>query len=319
MQSNIAPASIAAAETEAQKRRRQRQERILNRGSDRLGRIKDTFGAVQEESDTSEMDMVGGHELRTAASGLQADAAAHVAGISLDSLSDAGATPKPRRRAGNLGRKARLEAVDASESRGSRFGAAPGHSAEPSGAGGVQAGGSAVSGSDIDDSLLDDTSMDAIADPGAEPAPPAGLFAVRRFSARGLSRALAKLAPVACVFVYGVSREARYERFVGINKDDVHVKWSGLLAARPDSRLEEWASGNFLFWYLLLLEVAIYSAYFVLSSDGQARTMARQTRSMLAQIPGMPEWAIVLLSAGSRIADSLSILLFLTAVSIVLT
>ncbi|KAJ2401470.1 hypothetical protein GGI10_006035, partial [Coemansia sp. RSA 2530] len=156
----------------------------------------------------------------------------------------------------------------------------------------------------------------AIADASADTLASGAFLPARRFSAVGLSRAIVKLLPVVGVFVYGVSREARYERFVGDNQDDVRAKWTGLLRARPDSRLEEWASGNYLFWYLLLLELLIYGAYFLLY-DGRARP--RQTSSLLAQIPGMPDWPFVLFSATSRIADSLSILLFLTAFSIALT
>ncbi|KAJ1958881.1 hypothetical protein GGI12_004634, partial [Dipsacomyces acuminosporus] len=107
-----------AVETEAQRRRRLRQERILNRGSDRLNRIKGTFSKVQDEAGKVEMGVVGGHELKTAvplpASSVKEaaeESASHVAGISLDSVSDSqsnseAAAPKPRRRVGNLGRKA---------------------------------------------------------------------------------------------------------------------------------------------------------------------------------------------------------------------
>ncbi|KAJ2030286.1 hypothetical protein IWW57_001260 [Coemansia sp. S610] len=309
-----APASTTATnETEAQRRRRVRQERILNRGGDRLGRIRETLGAAQEEADKCDLDIVGGHELKTEA------AAAHVAGISLDLLNEAstaaGVAPKPRRRAGNLGRKARL---DAGEDSIPRFASATasGPSSDPGEDSSAPAARPVVHGADIDSTPLRDIADEAIADASADTLASGALLPARRFSAVGLSRAIVKLLPVVGVFVYGVSREARYERFVGDNQDDVRAKWTGLLRARPDSRLEEWASGNYLFWYLLLLELLIYGAYFLLS-DGRARP--RQTSSLLAQIPGMPDWPFVLFSATSRIADSLSILLFLTAFSIALT
>ncbi|KAJ2064228.1 hypothetical protein GGI17_001113 [Coemansia sp. S146] len=307
-----APAlNTASSETEAQRRRRVRQERILNRGGDRLGRIRETLGAAQEEADKSDLGIVGGHELKTEA------ATAHVAGISLDLLDETNAAaPKPRRRAGNLGRKARLDAGDMSEESIPRFASSSGPSSDPGEDSSVPIARSAARGADIDGTPLLDIAEDAIADPCTDTLP-SGLFvSARRFSAVGLSRAVFKLFPVVGVFVYGIIREARYERFVGDNKDDVRAKWMWLLTARPDSRLEEWASGNYLFWYLLLLELLIYGAYFLLS-DGRARP--RQTGSLLAQIPGMPDWPFVLLSATNRIADSLSILLFLTAFSIAFT
>ncbi|KAJ2500704.1 hypothetical protein IWW47_003192 [Coemansia sp. RSA 2052] len=313
----------SSGETEVQRRRRLRQERILNRGGDRLGRIRDTLGAAQEEADKVELGVVGGHELKTEAS------AAHVAGISLDLLDDeaSAAAAKPRRRAGNLGRKARLEAGDMSDGSGLLAFASASASAPAS----VSASGlnsdmgedssaptirPAASRADVDGTPLLDVAEEAIADPGAEVLPTGSLMSGRRFSAAGLSRAIVKLVPVVGVFVYGVNREARYERFVGDSKDDVRAKWTGLLTARPDSQLEEWASGNYLFWYLLILELLIYGAYFLLS-DG--RTRPRQSSSMLAQIPGIPSWPFVLLSAANRIADSLSVLLFLTGLSILLT
>ncbi|KAJ2344163.1 hypothetical protein GGH92_004603 [Coemansia sp. RSA 2673] len=311
-----APASnTASSETEAQRRRRVRQERILNRGGDRLGRIRETLGAAQEEADKSDLGIVGGHELKTEA------VAAHVAGISLDLLDDAnapaaGAAPRPRRRAGNLGRKARLDAGDIGEESMPRFASSSGPSSDPGEDSSVPMARSSARGADIDGTPLLDIAEDAIADPCTDTLPSGLFMSARRFSAVGLSRATFKLFPVVGVFVYGIIREARYERFVGDSKDDVHAKWTWLLKARPDSRLEEWASGNYLFWYLLLLELLIYGAYFLLS-DGRARP--RQTSSLLAQIPGMPDWPFVLLSATNRIADSLSILLFLTAFSIALT
>ncbi|KAJ2828621.1 hypothetical protein FBU31_002878 [Coemansia sp. 'formosensis'] len=313
-----APTSnTASGETEAQRRRRVRQERILNRGGDRLGRIRETLGAAQEEADKSDLGIVGGHELKT-----ETVATTHVAGISLDSLDEpnaaAGAALKPRRRAGNLGRKARLEAGNTSEDSATRLlsASASGVSSDPGDDISAPIARPAVRGADIDGTPLRDVVEDAIADPCTDTLP-SGLFvSARRFSAIGLSRAVVKLVPVVGLFVYGINREARYERFVGDNKDDVRAKWTGLLTARPDSRLEEWASGNYLFWYLLILELLIYGAYFLLS-DGRARP--RQRSSLLAQIPGMPDWPFVLLSATNRIADSLSILLFLTAFSIALT
>ncbi|KAJ2492053.1 hypothetical protein IWW37_001767 [Coemansia sp. RSA 2050] len=313
-----APASITATnETEAQRRRRLRQERILNRGGDRLGRIRETLGAAQEEASKRDLDIVGGHELKTGAS------AAHVAGISLDLLDEAstaaGAAPKPRRRAGNLGRKARLDACDVGDNSIPRFATVPasGPSSDLSEDNSAPMARPAARGADINSTPLRDTAEEAIADDASTDTLPSGVFfPARRFSAVGLSRAIVKLLPVVLVFVYGANREAGYERFVGDSKDDVRAKWTGLLRARPDSRLEEWASGNYLFWYLLLLELLIYGAYFLLS-DGRARP--QQTGSLLAWVPGMPDWLFVLLSATSRIADSLSILLFLTAFSIALT
>ncbi|KAJ2741821.1 hypothetical protein GGI20_004916 [Coemansia sp. BCRC 34301] len=296
-------------ETEAQRRRRARQERILNRGSDRLGRIRDTLGAAQEEANKVELGVVGGHELKTEA----VTSAAHVAGISLDLFDeDEAATAKPRRRAGNLGRRAMLE------DRGHLFEPASASSpnSDPGGDSSVPTIRPTAGGADSDGTPLLEAAEEAIADPGADPLPAGSFMCARRFSVAGLSRAAVKLAPVVGVFVYGINREARYERFVGDSKDDVRAKWAGLLTARPDSRLEEWASGNYLFWYLLILELLFYGAYFLLS-DGRARP--RQTNSILAQIPGIPGWPFVLLSAGNRIADSLSVLLFLTAFSILLT
>ncbi|KAJ2908563.1 hypothetical protein GGI21_002759, partial [Coemansia aciculifera] len=217
-----ASASNITAETEVQRRRRMRQERILNRGGDRLGRIKDTLGAAQEEEDKIALGVVGGHELKTEA---------HVAGISLDLLDEASAAKPLRRRAGNLGRKARLEAGDMSSDSGPRIAPTSGEESSVP----------VITPTDTD------VAEEAIADPGADVLSAGPFMSTRRFSAVGLSRAIVKLIPVLGVFVYGINREARYERFVGYNKDDVHAKWTGLLAARPDSRLEEWASGNHLF------------------------------------------------------------------------
>ncbi|KAJ1839901.1 hypothetical protein LPJ73_006601, partial [Coemansia sp. RSA 2703] len=226
--------SATGTESEAQRRRRLRQERILNRGGDRLSKIKSTFSQAQEEAGQSELGIVGGHDI--------SPAEPHTAGVSLDSLgaSASGQSSQPRRRAGNMARKARQEAqarATETESPGSRVR-------------------ETVNSADINSDALHESVNAAIADPASESAilaasdgPAAatgGLFRPRRFSAIGLSRAIVKLAPVFGVFIYGLIRESSYEHLLGETKDEVAAKWSGLLVSRPDARREEWASGNFL-------------------------------------------------------------------------
>ncbi|KAJ2813672.1 hypothetical protein GGI24_006508, partial [Coemansia furcata] len=192
-----APTSnTASGETEAQRRRRVRQERILNRGGDRLGRIRETLGAAQEEADKSDLGIVGGHELKT-----ETVATTHVAGISLDSPDEpngaAGAAPKLRRRAGNLGRKARLEAGNTSEDSATRLlsASASGVSSDPGDDIRAPIARPAVRGADVDGTPLRDVVEDAIADPCTDTLPPGLFVSARRFSAIGLSRAVVKLVP----------------------------------------------------------------------------------------------------------------------------
>ncbi|KAJ2778621.1 hypothetical protein GGI15_004121 [Coemansia interrupta] len=318
--SSGASLSTGSTESEVQRRRRLRQERILNRGGDRLSKIKSTFSQAQEEAGQGELGVVGGHEIKTAAE-------PHTAGVSLESLSASAdsQSPQPRRRAGNLARKARQEA----EARAAE--AAP--TAEKVASRGSRVR-ETVSAADINSDALHESVNAAIADPASESAilaaadvsdsAQSGVLRARRFSAIGLSRAIVKLAPVLGVYVYGLMRESSYEHLLGETRDEVAAKWSGLLVSRPDGRREEWAGGSFLLWYLLVLEVFICGAYFVLgdasssgSNGGRRRRFARSSvPSMLAQIPGVPDWAFVALSAGGRMLDSLSVLLFLTAASI---
>ncbi|KAJ2162387.1 hypothetical protein GGF46_000751 [Coemansia sp. RSA 552] len=308
-------ADASPVESDAQRRRRLRQERILARGSDGLNRIRGTFSQVQDESDTGEMGMVGGHELKTSG-------AAHTAGISLDALadSDSSSSKPPRRRAGNLARKARQEAAAAAVTdAGSEGNARPAPAPPRIDTVHTRAG-----------SMLDSTLTPEVADPAAEssaarPAPSmlgttpssssssssggggGGLWASRRFSAVGLSRSIAQLVPVLGVFIYGLRREAAYEHLMGDSAADVEAKWTQLATARPDSRLDEWANGNFLLWYVIVGEAVLYGTYLALAGSGRSRSM---------MIPGIPAWTGPLLSVGGRILDSLAILLFLTAVSI---
>ncbi|KAJ1734301.1 hypothetical protein LPJ61_001148 [Coemansia biformis] len=290
--------SEAAVESEAQRRRRLRQERIRNRGGDGLSRIKGTLAQAQEETDSYEMAMAGGHELKTATQ------SACAAGIALDLAAGDADTVRPRRRVGNLARKARLEA----EADGER-GALPEAKA---------------AATDIDSSALHDTLTAEIADPAGEVlqlAPDAqsadgaaagsGPLAARRFSVAGLARSVVRLAPVLGVFVYGIRREAAHERLMGDGEADVRAKWTGLLNARPDGRLDEWAAGNYLLWYVIIVEAVLYGAYLAL-----ADRRARPSSSLLARIPGVPGWAVALLPAGRRVLDSTALLLFLAALSI---
>ncbi|KAJ1722654.1 hypothetical protein LPJ53_002958 [Coemansia erecta] len=328
--SDSSGASLPAGgtESEVQRRRRLRQERILNRGGDRLSKIKSTFSQAQEEAGQSELGVVGGHDIKPAAE-------PHIAGVSLDSLSAAASSPspQPRRRAGNLARKARQEAEEARAAETAPYAGEK-----------VASRGSrvreTVNTADINSDALHESVNAAIADPASESAILAaasgdvsdgaqdgGVFRARRFSAIGLSRAIVKLVPVLGVFVYGLMRESGYEHLLGETEDEVAAKWSGLLVSRPDGRREEWASGNFLLWYLLVLEVFICGAYFVLgdgsgsgSNGGRRRRFARSSvPAILTRIPGVPDWAFVALSAGGRVLDSLSVLLFLTAASITMS
>ncbi|KAJ1898412.1 hypothetical protein LPJ66_002774 [Kickxella alabastrina] len=317
-----AGALAASTETEAQKRRRLRQERILNRGNDRLSRIKSTFSQAQEESDKAELGMVGGHELNTS----EGAPVEHTSGISIEAINEAAVdngSSQPRRRAGNLARKARQEAEEAAAAAEFEGTAAEAPVEErtlrssrlrPT-----------VATADTNSDALHDNVNATVADPAAAAATAGGgtglrgFLAGRRFSAVGLSRAFVKLVPVVGVYMFGVSREARYEQLVGESAEDVRSKWASLLRARPDGRLEEWANGNYILWYLLMLELVIYVAYFLIGGNGSGQRTAPSrslSSSLLAQIPGVPAWSLVALSAGSRLLDSLSILLFLTALSI---
>ncbi|KAI7829167.1 hypothetical protein BX661DRAFT_181479 [Kickxella alabastrina] len=319
-----AGALTAGTETEAQKRRRLRQERILNRGNDRLSRIKSTFSQAQEESDKAELGMAGGHELKTA----EGTPVEHTSGISIDAINEAAidnGSSQPRRRAGNLARKARQEAEEAAAAAEFEGTAAEAPVEErtlrssrlrPT-----------VATADTNSDALHDNVNATISDPAAAAVAAAAgggtglreFLAGRRFSAVGLSRAFVKLVPVVGVYMFGVSREARYEQLVGESAEDVRSKWANLLRARPDGRLEEWANGNYILWYLLMLELVIYVAYFLIGGNGSGQRTAPSrslSSSLLAQIPGVPAWSLVALSAGSRLLDSLSILLFLTALSI---
>ncbi|KAJ2351884.1 hypothetical protein GGF43_003906, partial [Coemansia sp. RSA 2618] len=256
-------------ESEAQKRRRLRQERILNRGSDRLNRIKDTLSKVQSDASSPELS-ISGHELKTDTT--------HTAGITLESA-DSSDSAKPRRRAGNLARKARME--------GTRT-----------------AGSSSVS---EPNTMLEDT---------ADISDPAQVEAVvvqrRGFSASGLAAALVRLVPVVSVFVYGMRREAAHELLMGDTSADVRVKWAGLLRTRPDARLDEWAPGNFVLWNVLVFEMLLY-ATFLLAFRRAPRAPSGFLMSMLP-----PQFAVIA-GAAYRAADVISLLLFFTLVSILLT
>ncbi|KAJ2082930.1 hypothetical protein H4R24_001200 [Coemansia sp. RSA 988] len=303
-------------ESEAQKRRRLRQERILNRGNDRLGRIRSALSQTQEELSTSEMSMVGGHELKTA------EPTKHIAGISLDSIDSTAADSRPRRRAGNLARAARLKAEAAKDQQSLYDNSIDTESAEKN----IQ---HAINTADINSNALHDTVTAEISDPAANRPSQLGAslsFAsstdsvqasghpvmARRFSMAGLSQSVVRLMPVLGVFVYGIRREAGYERLMGDSEADVRAKWANLLNSRPDSRLDEWASGNFLLWYVMLVEAVLYGAYVVLA-DRRPQT----SNTLLANIPGIPGWIAIVFSAGGRILDSISLLLFLTALCVV--
>ncbi|KAI9502919.1 hypothetical protein GGI25_003192 [Coemansia spiralis] len=320
--------SSASTETETQRRRRLRQERIMNRGGDRLSRIKNTFSQVQEETSESEMTMAGGHELKTATE--------HSHTLSDPHNVDTGEDTKPRRRIGNLARKAKLETEDDSgDLRSSGGDPVPGSIRDR----GKRRARAAAQDTDINSDALHDSVTEAIADPAVEapcflpssslaPSPSSsssvafssldesgvssGILVPRQFSAIGLSRTIAKLLPVIGVYVYGIQREARYERLMGDSDDEVQAKWANLMTGRPDSRLDEWSNGSFLLWYLIILELAIYGAYFILADGRQSRP----SRAIISQISGIPNWATGLLSVGSRVLDNLCILLFFTAVSI---
>ncbi|KAJ1666351.1 hypothetical protein IW140_001080 [Coemansia sp. RSA 1813] len=322
--------TIAAVETEAQKRRRLRQERIMNRGGDRLSRIKSTLNKVQEENSDSEIAMAGGHELITAAD--------RSPSISEPSTVDAevGATSaKPQRRVGNLARKAKLEADDeSSDLRSSGGDSAPGSARERN----KRRTRAAIQAADINSDALHDTVIAAIADPAAElprflPSAPSssslpssfssdesgalgGMLAQRQFSAIGLSRSIARMVPVISIYLYGLRREANHEHLMSDNEDDIRAKWTSLMNTRPDSHLDEWANGSHLLWYAIVLELVLFAAYFILS-DG--RRQRRTPLSLIAQIPGVPSWTSDLVSAGNRVVDSMSILLFFTALSILST
>ncbi|KAJ1872373.1 DNA-directed RNA polymerase III subunit C1 (rpo31) [Coemansia sp. RSA 990] len=232
-------------ETEAQRRRRLRQERILNRGNDRLNRIKGTFSKVQSETPSNELNVVGGHELTTSP---------HTSAVSLDATdSDSSNISSQRRLKGNLARKARL---DSHKDASSRLHNQSASQSESSGA-------------------LEDMVTAPVNDPAAriaqeEPAeggmadaPP--MMARRRFSAAGLVQSLVRLAPITSVFVLGLRRESAYENLLGDSAEDVDAKWAQLLNARPDPRLDEWASGNFLLWHVLVIEAVLFIAYLALS------------------------------------------------------
>ncbi|PIA16951.1 hypothetical protein COEREDRAFT_86700 [Coemansia reversa NRRL 1564] len=303
-------------ESEAQKRRRLRQERILNRGNDRLGRIRSTLSQTQDELSTSEMSMVGGHELKTA------ETTTHVAGISLDSVENTATDSRPRRRAGNLARAARLKAEAAMDQQ-------PFSNTNVGSGSGEKDIRQAINTANINSNALHDTVTAEIADPVANvPSqletstsfasptggvqPPGNIVMVRRFSVAGLLQSVVRLMPVLSVFVYGIRREAGYERLMGDSEADVRSKWANLLESRPDSRLDEWASGNFLLWYVMIVEAVLYGTYLVLT-DRRPQT----SNALLANIPGIPGWTSVIFSAGGRILDSIALLLFLTALCIV--
>lgn len=333
----------AVVETEAQKRRRLRQERILNRGNARLNRIRHAFNEVQEESsDTGgEIGMVGGHDIRMSPSPSvpsiaptpdTEESGEHAAGVTLESIgrgSGSSTSIKPKRRAGNLARKARSEAGAEKESpflggnRGSRS--------------------STLTTEDINSSALDDLVTDPLADPAADTSTGEGIAISgtaadvdggdrstimaaatggrRVFSVMGLSRSVIRLVPVVSVFAYGLIGEHQYESLVGDSKEDVYMKWSSLLATRPDNRLDGWSNGNFLMWYLMLIELAFYSAYLVLGDNRNSSSRQPQITPLAAllPIPGahVPSWIPGILSLFNRTADSLSLLLFLTAFAIV--
>ncbi|KAJ2637358.1 hypothetical protein GGF40_002417 [Coemansia sp. RSA 1286] len=334
--SSSASQPTIAAETEAQRRRRLRQERILNRGTDRLSKIKGTFSQVQQESSEEGIAVAGGHELKTA----QTDEP-HISGIALESISSTSGrdSPQPRRRAGNMARKARQEAEAeaevaaelAAESKSATAAVAPILSQGARGA--VSSRGksvrAAVNTADINSDALHGSLDAEIADPAGESSllaaergasSASGLLASRRFSAVGLSRAIVRLVPVLGMFVYGVARESSYEQLLGESDHEVRAKWSNLLVSRPDPRREEWANGNYLLWYLFVLEAVIYASYLVLNGNSRRPTMPSASISpLLSRIPGIPSWSVVVFSAADRLLDSLSILLFMTAVSITLT
>ncbi|KAJ2714299.1 hypothetical protein H4R19_001800 [Coemansia spiralis] len=303
--------SEIAPESEAQRRRRLRQERILNRGGDRLDRIKGTLSKAQAEADLSEMALAGGHELKTAAN---VECAPGISLVSTESEASEASAVRPRRRVGNLARRARQEAEEAESGRSTPPDAADRESRQP------------ADTVDIDSTSLDEVLTAAIADPAGEDAQLApdvlladgraaggGLAAaVRQLSVARLARSVARLAPVVGVFVYGVRREAEHERLMGDSAADVHAKWAGLLAARPDGRLDEWAGGNYLLWYVIVVEAVLYGAYLALAGG-----RPRPTPSLLASIAGVPGWVAALLPAGRRVIDGAALLLLLAALSIV--
>ncbi|KAJ1799313.1 hypothetical protein LPJ59_001920 [Coemansia sp. RSA 2399] len=298
----------------------------MNRGGDRLNRIKGTLNKVQEENSDSELAMAGGHELKTAAD--------RSPSISETCALDADST-RPQRRVGNLARKAKLEADDdSSDLRSSGVDSASGTTRERN----KRRARAAIEAADINSDALDDTVDAAIADPANEPPrflPSAastaslspsffspdeggGMLGQRQFSAIGLSRSVARMIPAVSIYMYGLRREAAHEHLMSDNEDDVRAKWTGLLRTRPDSQLDEWASGSHLLWYAIVLELVLFAAYFVLSGGQQGRRQ-RAASSLLAQIPGVPSWVSNLLSVGNRVVDSVSILLFFTALSILST
>ncbi|KAJ2395746.1 hypothetical protein GGI23_004188 [Coemansia sp. RSA 2559] len=317
--------SAAPAETEAQKRRRLRQERIMNRGGDRLNRIKGTLNKVQEENSDSELAMAGGHELKTAAD--RSPSISETCAMDADSA-------KPQRRVGNLARKAKLEADDdSSDLRSSGADSASGSTRERS----KRRARTAIEAADINSDALDDAGDAAIADPANEsprflpsassmsslPSPftpdeGGGMVEQRQFSAIGLSRSVARMIPAVSIYMYGLRREAAHEHLMSDNEDDVRAKWTRLLTTRPDRHLDEWASGSHLLWYALVLELVLFAAYFALSGGQQGRRQ-RAASSVLAQIPGVPGWMSDLFSVGNRVVDSMSVLLFFTALSILST
>ncbi|KAJ2848355.1 hypothetical protein IWW36_003349 [Coemansia brasiliensis] len=278
-------------ETEAQRRRRLRQERILNRGNDRLNRIKGTFSKVQSETPSSELSVAGGHELTTSP---------HTSAVSLDATdSDSSNISSQRRPKGNLARKARL---DSHKDASSRLRTQPASQSDPSG-------------------ILEDTVNAPVSDPAAriaqeEPveggvADSSPVLVKRRFSAAGLVQSLVRLAPIASVFMLGLRRESAYESLLGDSAEDVDAKWAQLLNARPDPRLDEWASGNFLLWHVLIIEAVLFIAYLALSD----RHHSYRPSGILAAY--LPPWSSMLFSATNRAVDSVSLLLFFTAAAIV--
>ncbi|KAJ2549473.1 hypothetical protein EV175_004435 [Coemansia sp. RSA 1933] len=317
----------AGTETEAQKRRRLRQERIMKRGGDRLNRIKGTLNKVQEENSDGEMAMAmaGGHELKTATERSPSISERSIVEGDMGEESSA----RRQRRVGNLARKARLDADDGSDVRSSGGDSGSGTARERR----RQQTRAAMQGADIDSDALHDTVDAAIADPANElpqflpSAASTGALAAsfasdeggsrvleqRRFSAIGLWRTVARMVPIASIYLYGLRREARHEQLMGDSETEVHAKWSGLMDARPDKRLDEWAGGSHLLWFAIVLELALFVAYAALSGG------RRVPSSALARIPGVPAWAADAVSVGNRIVDSMSILLFFTVLSILST
>ncbi|KAJ1737322.1 hypothetical protein LPJ72_000602 [Coemansia sp. Benny D160-2] len=314
--------NVESAETEVQRRRRLRQERIMDRGGDRLSRIKNTLSQVQEENSDSEIAIAGGHALKHAV-----DRSPSISEQSTIDLDKEASVSRPLRRVGNLARKAKLEAENDSGSIQSSDGDSVSGSVRERSRRRTQA---AIQTADINSDALHDTVDAAIADPADDaprflPSEPSSSFSLdesagtggaviapRQFSAIGLSRAIARSVPIISIYLYGLRRENGHERLMGDREDDVHAKWAGLLNTRPDSRLDEWAGGSYLFWYAIVLEIILFAAYSALSS-GRRRA---PPSLVVGLIPGIPSWTSDVVAVGNRIVDSLSILLFLTALSI---